>query len=182
MPDPGSALQFSIRNTNGQAPRVLPPRVALRWAIPDDADTLAEMRLAFLAEVNQSVPPPTLPTAMRRYFHDHLGDGDFIARLAEHDGRIVATSGLLYCHCPPSYSNPAGTEGYILNMYTVPAWRGRSIGACLLEDLIERARAQGCGRVSLHAEPGARPLYERAGFTASETEMLFDFTPSNWQR
>ena len=53
-----------------------------------------------------------------------------------------------------------------VSMGVLPGWRGRGIGACLLEELIDTARGQEVGALSLSVEPDnfARRLYERVGF------------------
>jgi predicted GNAT family acetyltransferase len=50
-----------------------------------------------------------------------------------------------------------------MNMYTVPAWRGRGIASSLLQHML----AANCRRVILHAAPRAVPIYLRAGFASS---------------
>jgi putative acetyltransferase len=55
------------------------------------------------------------------------------------------------------------------SMHTVSAWRGRGIGAAMLEFLLAEAAARGCERVSLEtgtmaSYAPARRLYARAGF------------------
>jgi GNAT superfamily N-acetyltransferase len=46
----------------------------------------------------------------------------------------------------------------------VPSHRGRGTGAELLEALLDRARGEGHGQISLSAQVGATGLYERFGF------------------
>ena len=58
-------------------------------------------------------------------------------------------------------------------MYTVPEYRGRGVGAGLLERLIEEARSLGCGRVALNTSKAGRKLYERYGFEDVPNEMDF---------
>lgn len=51
-------------------------------------------------------------------------------------------------------------------MAVLADWRGRGVGAALLQDLIERARALGHPAIELHAQTHAIGFYERFGFTA----------------
>jgi GNAT superfamily N-acetyltransferase len=143
-----------------------------RLATAEDAASLARLRAAFLAEVAQAdAADPALLDALRRYFAAALPAGEFVAYLAEAGGEIVATSGLVFHRHAPSHHNHSGCEGYILNMYTLPAWRGRGIATTLLRKLLDVASERGCPRVSLHARPQGRPIYVKAGFVAVETEM-----------
>lgn len=57
-------------------------------------------------------------------------------------------------------------------MAVLADWRGRGVGAALLQSLIDRARALGWDRVSLNAQVQAIGFYERHGFMAEgETFM-----------
>lgn len=143
-----------------------------RLATADDVEPLVALRAAFLAQVGGADPADaTLRDALRHYFASALPAGEFVAWLAVADGQIVATSGLVIHRHPPSPTNLAGREAYVMNMYTLPAWRGRGLAAALLDRLIDHARAAGCCRVVLHALPRARSIYVRAGFVPAEGEM-----------
>jgi GNAT superfamily N-acetyltransferase len=143
-----------------------------RLATADDVASLVRLRAAFLAEVAEAdAADPALLDALRQYFAAALPAGEFVALLAEAGGEIVATGGLVFHRHAPSHHNLSGCEGYVLNMYTLPAWRGRGIATAILRKLLVVASERGCPRVSLHARPQARPIYARAGFVPVETEM-----------
>lgn len=126
--------------------------------------------LAELRELDGSEMERTA-AANRRYFHDKLANGEFIAFLAEAEGEIVATSGLVLWERPPT-SGSRGIDGYIMNMYTVPEWRGRGIASALLEHLVRCAQEAGAGRVFLRAvSRKGRRIYQRLGFAGSDTYM-----------
>jgi GNAT superfamily N-acetyltransferase len=109
--------------------------------------------------------------ANHRYFLEKLPRGEFIAFLAEAAGKIVATSGLVLWERPPA-SGTRGIDGYIMNMYTVPEWRGRGIATALLERLIPCAEQAGASRVFLRAMSNeGRRIYERLGFGGSHSYM-----------
>ena len=71
----------------------------------------------------------------------------------------------------PSYHNPAGLTGHIMNIWTDPAFRGRGIAWRMLDLLTAAACERGCLTVSLHTTAMGRPLYQRYGFTATDDEM-----------
>ncbi len=65
---------------------------------------------------------------------------------------------------------PIGTgrltpEHKIGRMAVLPQWRGRGVGAVMLQRLLEMARGLGYAEVKLHAQTHAMPFYARAGFT-----------------
>lgn len=51
-------------------------------------------------------------------------------------------------------------------MAVLADWRGRGVGAALLQALVDQARALGWDRVSLHAQVHAIGFYQRHGFVA----------------
>ena len=71
---------------------------------------------------------------------------------------VLATSFSLEYH---------GRDAFIDEVYVVPTWRDRGIGARALERAVEECRAMGVAAVHLevgHDNPKARALYERLGF------------------
>ncbi|MCC6358706.1 MAG: GNAT family N-acetyltransferase [Phycisphaerales bacterium] len=155
------------------------PEWRIRPATIGDAAVLASLRAEFLAEVTQGTPlDPALRPALDEYFARSLKTGEFIAILAVAGDTIIATSGLVWHQHPPTPKNVTGREGYIMNMYTLPAWRGRGIAAALLERLLDIIREHGCRWAVLHAMAKARGLYARFGFQACESEMRLDLQAS----
>jgi GNAT superfamily N-acetyltransferase len=144
--------------------------VYYRRASLDDVESLVVLRLAFLGEISDA-PDAAVRSALSHYFADALADGEFIAFLAVADSQVIASSGLVYHRHPPSMTNPTGREAYIMNMYTDPAWRRRGIATKLLHMLIDHARQNDCGKISLHVLPQGRSIYAKAGFVSIETEM-----------
>jgi GNAT superfamily N-acetyltransferase len=56
-------------------------------------------------------------------------------------------------------------------MYTLPAWRGRGVGSALIETIIAHFKATRVRRIWLHATEQGRPIYAKAGFVPSGTDM-----------
>jgi predicted GNAT family N-acyltransferase len=61
-------------------------------------------------------------------------------------------------------------DGRIGRMAVLPAWRGRGVGAAVLDRLLDVARARGLTEVVLSAQVEAMPFYARAGFVAEGPE------------
>lgn len=64
---------------------------------------------------------------------------------------------------------PVGTgrltpEPRIGRMAVLSAWRGRGVGAAILDQLLKRAHALGYQRVEIHAQVDAMAFYQRFGF------------------
>jgi GNAT superfamily N-acetyltransferase len=149
--------------------------VTYRLATTLDLDQLVEMRCAFLHEAVPEEPmDPATADVIRQYFERSLANGLFTAFIAEADRRIVATSGMVIHHHPPTRRNPTGKIAYLMNMYTLPEFRRRGMATELLKRLIEAARAADCRRVCLHALVGTREFYGKCGFTPVKSEMRLE--------
>jgi predicted GNAT family N-acyltransferase len=75
------------------------------------------------------------------------------------DGQAIGTARLL-------------PDGHIGRMAVLPAWRGKGVGALLLQGLIEQARRRGHASVRLNAQLHASGFYRRFGFDVSGTEFI----------
>jgi GNAT superfamily N-acetyltransferase len=148
--------------------------IQIRRAVAGDIDALAHLRTEFLREMGELSDDrrPALLEATRDYLSRTLPAGQFVAFVAESEGRIIATSGLILQQRPPSERNPRGLEGYVLNMYTLPAYRRQGIATALLAELITFARGAGVGRLLLYARTAGQAIYQSAGFTPRTGEML----------
>lgn len=150
--------------------------VTYRRATLDDVDVLVAFRLKFLADRAGSTRAPDeerITENLRDYFREAMPRGAFLAWLAERDGAVVATSGMVIWQIPPNNSVVTGRQGYVLNMYTVPGARRQGICTALLEKMIEEARALGLTRVHLHASREGEGIYRRRGFVEpSDVELL----------
>jgi GNAT superfamily N-acetyltransferase len=149
--------------------------VEFRLATAADVDSLVERRASFLAELTGCDPgDPVLLDAMSLYFSEKLATQEFTAYVAAVNGCIIATSGMIVRQNPPSAKNLEGREAFVLNVFTVPGWRGRGIATALLERTIAAARQARCGRIVLHAAERAVAIYARAGFVPVASEMRLD--------
>jgi ribosomal protein S18 acetylase RimI-like enzyme len=150
--------------------------ITYRRATIEDIDVLVEFRLRFLADRAGSEKAPgedILAKYLRDYFQEAMPQRTFIAWLAEREGKVVATSGMVVWQIPPNNSVMTGRLGYILNMYTMPEARRQGICTALLEKTIEEARALGLSRVQLHASKTGEGVYRRRGFVEpSDVELL----------
>ena len=146
----------------------------IRRATLADIEALARLRLALLREMgnvrdeSQEVP---LLDAMRDYFRRAMSTDEFLAWVAEVDGQGAAISGVVLFERPPDASSPAGVEAYLMNMYTLPAWRGRGLASALLDAIIGFVRTTPARRISLHATAAGRSVYESAGFLPATSGM-----------
>ena len=150
--------------------------ITYRTAIPSDAPALAHMRTAFLVEARDlssgEANQAEMEAILLDYFRASLADDSFAAWLAFDGDELIATSGLSFSQVPPTFSNKSGKAAYIMNMYTLPAYRMRGIARALLEKTVDEARRCGYSKITLHATDMGRPLYEKFGFEDSQGSMV----------
>ncbi len=87
----------------------------------------------------------------------------------------LATGGVNVFRRLPYPDNPQGEEWYLLNMYTLPDYRGSSLGRAITQAAIDYAKAQGIYRIWLNATDAGRSVYQQAGFVPVEgaSEMVY---------
>ena len=143
-------------------------RITYRSATVDDVPALVDYRIRFLNEhFNHPEDDCTIVMrkSLREYFARTILSRDFIAWVAECDGRIIATSGMVVWQKPAMYEGvETGKLGYLLNFYTVPEARRKGIGTRLLSELIEEAKFLGLRYLHLHASRDGISIYRKAGF------------------
>ncbi len=82
------------------------------------------------------------------------------------EGQPIGTARLL-----PESGSAAGAYR-IGRMAVLKPWRGRGVGAALLNALLERAAGCGARSIVLHAQTHASGFYQRFGFSAEGGEYL----------
>ena len=115
--------------------------------------------------------------ANRNYFKISLLDESFLGWVAvmENERDIVATGGMSFFHRAPNFGSLDGRDGYLLNMYTKPEWRGKGVATEIVKCVLEYARSIQLKAVRLHASNAGRPVYEKLGFIRQESEMVLRF-------
>lgn len=140
-----------------------------------DVDLLIENRLLFLREIQT---PPDAETekeieqVLREYLNNTLPKNEFISWIAEADGQVVGFSGMVVQTVPGHFNFISGRQGYILNMFSLPEFRGNGICTKLLELLTKEAVELGLGKLTLHATKDGENIYRNAGFVESEWVAL----------
>lgn len=143
-------------------------RIVYRRAGIGDVSALVDHRVRFLGEEYSHLDDDAtrvLRASLQEYFARAIPSSDFIAWVAELEGRIVGTSGMVVWQMPARYGGiESGRLGYLLNFYTVPEARRRGIGTRLLHELIREARSLGLRYLHLHASRDGIGIYRKAGF------------------
>lgn len=121
--------------------------VTIRRATPDDAITLVEAVDDLLQELFGTEPvgasrAPAIRALLMR-------PGDFVAFLAEDNGRIVGALTLSTCFAV--YAD--GAFGEIAELYVRPAWRSKQVGRILIDAAAQHGRAMRWKSLEVGAPP-----------------------------
>lgn len=139
-----------------------------------DLELLVQVRALVLKAANDlpegtDMAPVEGPS--REYYARALAEGSHVAYLAWAGDELAGAGGICFYRVMPTWHEPDGRRGYIMNLYTAPAFRRRGVARGMLERLTAEARARGVKQLSLEATPMGRPLYEAFGFAPLADEM-----------
>jgi GNAT superfamily N-acetyltransferase len=149
--------------------------VTFRRLKPEDLDVLIKYRMMFLTELQNpsgEEKKPLLEKSLTNYFSRALKDDTFIAMAAEYRKQPVSFGGMVVQEIPGHFNFLSGKQGYILNMYTLPEYRGKGLSTMLLKNLLDEARSGGMTKVYLHATDEGINIYRKAGFGATTWPVL----------
>jgi ribosomal protein S18 acetylase RimI-like enzyme len=155
--------------------RMIQNDIRIRRADLKDLDSLIEFRIALFREMGiiklYSDERPFY-NAVKQYFNTYIPKESFLSWIAEKNGEIIASSGLIFIQKPPSPNNLSGKEAYIMNLYTAPEWRGRGIATSIMRKIFEFIEENEIDKASLHATDIGQSIYDKLGFQYSNNEMI----------
>lgn len=148
----------------------------IRKATVGDCRKLTELRMAMRKERESKTIEDweSFRQDTYRYFYENIEEGGFVSFIAEENGEVIATSGICFYRVPPTFENRNGLVAYIMNMYTVPAYRRRGIAGRLLECIVNEAKTRGCIHLTLNASQMGKPVYLKYGFQEVQNDMVYD--------
>lgn len=141
--------------------------MTVRRATPADAAALARLRWELKAEDHPDGEPSDIAVG-ERWIAERLAGETWLAWVAEEGGEVVAHVFLALVERVPDPFAPNHSLGYLTNFYTVPAWRGRGLGAALLRAAREYARTLPLETVVVWPSEASEALYRREGFDTPE--------------
>lgn len=138
-----------------------------RAGTAEDISILVENRFAFSVEL-MGEQPAALNEKLRRhltaYFTKATANEACISYIAKCDGEVAGIGSVVLREQPPNFKNMSGKWGYIMNMYTLPAFRRQGISTGILNALMLAAGEHGITVFELHATPAGAEVYKHNGF------------------
>ena len=152
--------------------------ITIRRATITDLDGFVSLRLKLFCESGYLLsedPPPELIEATRTYLSENIPTERFLAWVALAETHLVGMSGLIFFQKPPTEENLTGLEAYVMNMYTLPEWRGQGIATALMQEIITYVQNTPARRIWLHTTKDGQSVYERSGFvfTCGDMELIW---------
>jgi len=144
--------------------------------IADAALITTHRRAMFLAMPNaDDALLERMSQAFRPWVKGRLADGKYLGWIAEADGCIAGSAGMLLVDWPPHPFHPdEDRRAYLLNVFVEPEFRRRGLAHKLIELCLGEASRLGIRVVTLHASDAGRRVYERLGFKTSNEMMFVD--------
>ena len=145
-------------------------KLSVKKASNADLDLLMAWRMRVLAEVFSDSKNPGWEIIRRNnesYYREHLANGTHTACFAlnEDDGEIIGCGGICYQREMPSPDNITGTNGYLMNIYTLPEYRGQGVGRSIVEFLLADAKGRNTEKIYLESSKVAKHMYDEMGFS-----------------
>jgi GNAT superfamily N-acetyltransferase len=109
---------------------------------------------------------------MNTYLGIAMPTNEYVGWVAEVEGRPIASGGVVIHNLPPGPRNLDGREGYIMNVYTVPEWRGHGVATAIMQVIMEYLSGLHIPVATLHASEAGRPIYEKLGFRSTNEMRL----------
>ena len=138
-----------------------------RLAMPEDAPRLADLRWQYHLEespVRPGVGETDFIEACGAFFRRSFASGRWTCWFAEDEGIVVAHAFVNVIDSVPWPHRLRRRFGYLTNVYTRPAYRGRGIGAELLERVTTWAADENLELLIVWPSEKSGEFYRRAGF------------------
>ena len=136
-----------------------------------DVPIIVEHRLQFAMELVGETAKEKfdkLSAQLSEYFVKATIDESCISIIAKCGGQVAGIGSVHIREMPGNLKNPSGKWGYIMNMYTVPAFRRRRVCKTILEHLEIEGIKLGVTAFELHATKEGAMVYGQSGFNIHE--------------
>ena len=147
----------------------------IRGATTADVEQLVEMRHAFTFEDTEpnATSRPANTAECRSFLEDALAGSTWQIWVAELDGRLVAHVFVALIDKVPRPVRENSRIAYLTNVYTDPDFRGRGIGAKLVERAQEAAPAANVELMIVWPSHESVAFYRRHGFEVPDDPLIW---------
>ncbi len=147
----------------------------IRQATLDDIPVIVTHRRKMFEDM-RSGTPDTLADMEQRFalwLRDRMENDLYLTWFAvTPEGEIAAGAGLWLMDWPPHIIGAAPYRGYLLNVYTEPAYRRNGLAKKLTQYALDWCWSNNVEVIVLHASSQGRTIYESLGFTPTNEMRL----------
>lgn len=151
-----------------------PPEI--RLATLDDVDAITHLRWLLFIATGRDEDTATRSIYGVNYagwLRKKIARGEYIGWVAQADaGEVVSMVGLWLMEWQPTLTTPDALQGFVVNVYTLEAYRRQGLARRMMGLLLDECRRRGIKKVALHASADGRPLYETLGFKRTNEMRL----------
>jgi len=147
----------------------------VRKLTENDKEIFLNMRMAYIWDSFDDVAQnqaDEIASHLRIYFDEHINKDDFIAIVCEISGIPVSIAFLIISNKPANPGFVDGRVGTVMNVYTVPEYRGKGFATMILKDLISEAKERKLGLINLLSTDQGYDIYKRLGFEDDEDKAM----------
>ena len=151
-----------------------------RVAEAADLTALSEMRWEWRANEDRGaavVSKDEFVEACTEFLKEGLNDGSWTYWLAEQDGEIISNIFIQRVAKVPKPNRLHDELGYLTNVYTKPAYRGRGTGADLLKRVVKWAADEDLELLIVWPDQERVGFYQRHGFKSGNEVMEYLLRP-----
>ena len=151
------------------------PEPTIRSARPSDIDQLVDMRWDFTYEGKEPVPDrdPSYDGAARAFLNGAIARNSWEIWVAEMDGRLVSHAFVALIDKVPRPGQTHSRIAYLTNVYTLPDYRGRGIGARVVQRAQDAAQLQAVELMIVWPSDESVDFYAREGFMAPKDLLVW---------
>ena len=153
--------------------------IEIRKVDLSDLGLLLEWRMRVLSEAfadYENHDADIIRENNEKYYMEHLKNDTHTACFAidRKSEKVVGCGGICYQKEMPSPDNITGTNGFLMNIFCVPEYRGNGTGRKIIEYLVNDARNRGTEKIYLESSEIAKDLYKEIGFLEQADYMILD--------
>lgn len=131
-----------------------------------DIDSLIDLRVAYMLEdygIVTKDQEKKMRAQIRDYMQKALGK-DIFGYVARVDGKVVSIAYLHVIDMPATPVLTTGRYGEVLNVYTLPEYRGKGLCTKIIQGLLNGGKELNLEKIVLSATKDGYPIYKKLGF------------------
>lgn len=143
----------------------------IRKANQEDIKLIIENRMELVGSICKTNVNAQFEKNTCEYLCRYMNTSNLICWLAMEKNQIISIAMLCIYEVMPTPSNFLGKTGLLLNVFTHEDYRRKGLATELIKRTIADAKALGVGKITLHASPEGKYVYDKLGFTQLSMEM-----------